>query len=304
MGMRRIKTLMGALAAMAAGALSFAPAGGADLDPHFAAMNQPLAPFKIADNLYYVGASDVTSYLIVTPHGKMILIDGGFEQTAPQILANIRTLGFDPKNIRILLNSHAHLDHAGGLAALKAATGAKFLASAQDAPVLEAGGANDFSLKNALFPPIKPDRTLHDGEKVALDGVTLTAHVTAGHTKGCTTWTMPVTMDGKRENALFLCSLSVLSQFRLIGNPAYPTQAADFEKSFATLKTLKCDVFLASHGMFFDMLGKRTKLLAGAKPNPFIDPQGCRDFFAKAQDAFDKRLAECKADPACGKKED
>jgi metallo-beta-lactamase class B len=295
---------LGALAATAAGALSFAPAGGTDLAPQYAAMNQPLAPFKIADNLYYVGASDVTSYLIVTPHGKMILIDGGFEQTAPQILANIRTLGFDPANVRILLNSHAHFDHAGGLAALKAATGAMFQASAEDAPVLEAGGANDFSLKNASFPPIKPDRIVPDGTKVALDGVTLTAHVTAGHTKGCTTWTMPVVMDGQTEQALFLCSVSVLSQFRLIGNPNYPAQAADFEKTFATLKGLQCDVFLGSHGQFFDMTAKRAKLLADAKPNPFIDPAGCHAFIVAAETYFDKRLAECKADPACGKKED
>ncbi len=295
---------MGALAAMAAGALCFAPAGSAELDAHFAAMNQPLAPFKIADNLYYVGASDVTSYLIVTPHGKLILLDGGFEQTAPQILANIRTLGFDPKTVKILLNSHAHFDHAGGLAALKAATGAMFFASAEDAPVLEAGGANDFALKNALFPPIKPDHILPDGTKVALDGVTLTAHITAGHTKGCTTWTMPVVMNGVSQEALFLCSLSVLDQFRLIGDPNYPTQAADFEKSFATLGGLKCDVFLSSHGMFFDMLAKRARLLAGARPNPFIDPKGCRAFIAKAEGYFDKKLAACKADPACGKKED
>jgi metallo-beta-lactamase class B len=301
--MRRTKILLGALAAMAAGALSFAPAGSADLAPQYAAMNQPLAPFKIADNLYYVGASDVTSYLIVTREG-LILLDGGFEQTAPQILANIRTLGFDPKQVKFLLNSHAHFDHAGGLAALKAATGAAFVASAPDAPVLEAGGANDFALKNALFPPIKPDAIVADGEGVTLGGVTLFAHITAGHTKGCTTWTLRVTIDGKRENALFLCSVSVLSQFRLIGNSAYPNQAADYEKTFATLKGLTCDVFLGSHGQFFDMTAKRARLLAGAKPNPFIDPAGCHAFIAAAETYFNKRLAECKADPACGKTED
>jgi metallo-beta-lactamase class B len=302
--MTRTRHWIGALAAMAVGAFFFASTTAADLDAHFAAMNQPLAPFKIADNLYYVGANDVTSYLIVTGGGQMILLDGGFEQTAPQILANIRALGFDPKKVRILLNSHAHLDHAGGLAALKAATGAMFLASDADAPVLAAGGANDFALKGALFPPIKADHTFPDGMHVSLGGVTVTAHITAGHTKGCTTWTMPVTIDGQPEEALFLCSLTVLSQFRLVGDPNYPTQAADFQKSFATLKGLKCDVFLASHGAFFGLLDKRTRLLAGAKPNPFIDPRGCHTFFAAAEAAFDKRLAECKTDPACGKKED
>lgn len=287
---------------MAAGALSFSPAGSADLSA-FAAMNQPQAPFKIADNLYYVGASDLTSYLIVTRDGA-ILIDGGLERTAPMILEHIRTLGFDPKTVKYLLNSHAHFDHAGGLAALKAATGATFVASAPDAPVLAAGGANDFALKNATFPPIRADRIIADGESVTLGGVSITAHVTAGHTKGCTTWTLPVTIDGKRETALFLCSLSVLQQFRLIGDPNYPAQAADFEKSFASLKTLKCDVFLASHGSFFGLKDKFAKLRAGAKPNPFIDPQGCRAFLAKAEAYFDQRLAACKADPACGKRED
>ncbi len=276
---------------MAAGALSFSTA--AELPPDMAAMNQPQAPFKIADDLYYVGASDVTSYLIVTRDGY-ILLDGGFAQTAPMILGHIRALGFDPKGIKYILNSHAHFDHAGGIAAIRAATGAKFVASAPDAPALEAGGAD--------FPPARPDRIIADGERVTLGGVAITAHITAGHTKGCTSWTLPVTMDGKTENALFLCSLSVLSSYRLIGDPRYPNQAADYEKSFATLDGLKCDVFLGAHGQFFDMKEKTARL--GAKPNPFIDPRGCRAFFAKARAAFDKRLAECKADPACGKTEE
>ncbi len=276
---------------MAAGALSFSTA--AELPPDMAAMNQPQAPFKIADDLYYVGASDVTSYLIVARDGY-ILLDGGFAQTAPMILGHIRALGFDPKGIKYILNSHAHFDHAGGIAAIRAATGAKFVASAPDAPALEAGGAD--------FPPARPDRIIADGERVTLGGVAITAHITAGHTKGCTSWTLPVTMDGKTENALFLCSLSVLSSYRLIGDPRYPNQAADYEKSFATLDGLKCDVFLGAHGQFFDMKEKTARL--GAKPNPYIDPRGCRAFFAKSQAAFDKRLAGCKADPACGKTEE
>jgi metallo-beta-lactamase class B len=277
---------------------------GAELTPPFAAMNEPLAPFQIADNLYYVGARDVTSYLIVTKDG-LILLDGGFEQSAPQFLANVRTLGFDPKNIKFILNSHAHFDHAGGIAAIKSSTGAKFVASRQDQGILEAGGHNDFALHDAaLFPPIKVDRVINDGERLTLGGTVLTAHITAGHTKGCTTWTMPVTIDGKRQQVLFLCSLTVLPQFRLVGDPNYPEQAADFEKSFATLRTLKCDVFLASHGSFFNLLAKRVKHLAGAKPNPFIDPVGCRAFFAQAEQNFDKRLKACKTDPACTKPED
>jgi len=295
-----MKRTLGALAAMAAGALCLVPAGGASTASN--AMNQPQAPFRIADNLYYVGMSDVTSYLVVTRDGY-ILIDGGFDTSAPAILTHIRALGFDPRRVKYLLNSHAHYDHAGGLAALKAATGATMAASAQDAPVLEAGGTNDFALKFS-FPPFRVDKLIKDGEAITLGGVSITAHITAGHTKGCTTWTLPVTIDGRMEHALFLCSLSVLSEYRLIGDPNYPTQAADYEKSFATLKALPCEVFVASHGMFFDLKSKLAKLQAGAKPNPFIDPEGCRAFLAKAEAAFDQRLAQCKAEPACGKGED
>jgi metallo-beta-lactamase class B len=303
--MTRIKRLVGALAAMAAGALSFAggPAPGSGLAPEYAAMNGPMTPFRIADNLYYVGASDVTSFLIVTRDGY-ILIDGGFEQTAPAILDHIRALGFDPAKIRYILNSHAHFDHAGGIAAIRAATGAKFAASAADAPVLKEGGANDFALKGYLFPPAAPDRIVADGERVTLGGVSITAHITAGHTKGCTTWTLPLTVDGRRQTALFLCSLSVLSEYRLIGDPNYPGQADDFEKTFATLESLPCDVFLGSHGSFFDLKGKAAKLAAGATPNPFVDPRGCRAYVAKARAVFDTRLAACKADTACGKTAD
>jgi metallo-beta-lactamase class B len=291
--------LLGALAALAASVLSFA--APAPLSPAFQAMNGERAPFKIADNLYYVGMSDVTSYLVVTPKGYFLL-DGGFEQSAPAILAHIRTLGFDPSKVKYLLNSHAHFDHAGGLAALKTATGAVFEASAPDAPVLAAGGQDDFALHDtALFPPVKADRIVRDGDTISLGGVTMTAHITAGHTKGCTTWTLPLTVDGKPQTALFLCSLSVLDAFRLVDNPRYPQQAADFEKSFATLKTLKCDVFLASHGQFFGLAEKSTKLAAGATPNPFVDPEACHAYVVKAEAAFDRRLAQCKAEPAtCG----
>ena len=281
-----------------AGAASTAP-----LAPVYQAMNGEQAPFKIAGNLYYVGMSDVTSYLIVTPKGD-ILLDGGFEQSAPAILAHIRALGFDPRKVKYLLNSHAHFDHAGGLAELKHVTGAAFVASAPDAPILAAGGHGDSTFGDtAIFPPIRADRIVRDSDTVSLGGVTLTAHVTAGHTPGCATWTMPLTVDGKTQTALFLCSLSALNDFRLIGNPLYPNQAADFEKTFAMLKTLKCDVFLGAHGQFFGLAAKSAKLAAGAIPNPFVDPRGCRDFIAQAEATFDKHLAACKAGGPCGKKD-
>ena len=155
-------------------------------------------PFHLIGDIYYVGSSDVTSFLIVTPAGD-ILLDGGFVETAPRIEANIRALGFKLSDVKILLNSHAHYDHAGGLAELKRATGARFVAMQGDAALLARGGRGDFFFGDRdTFPPVEPDRVIHDGDTVMLGGVTLTAHLTAGHTRGCTTWTMPTEVTARR----------------------------------------------------------------------------------------------------------
>jgi len=159
-------------------------------DPTSRSWNQPVEPYRIAGNIYYVGASDITSFLITTPEGH-ILLDGGFVETAPIIEANVRKLGFKLEDVKILLSSHAHFDHAGGLAELKRATGAKFAAMDKEAPLLARGGKWDFLFGDKYpFPPIQADRILHDGDTVLLGGTTLTAHLTPGHTKGNTTWTM------------------------------------------------------------------------------------------------------------------
>jgi metallo-beta-lactamase class B len=271
---------------IAAGLAALAATGAlaADADD-----NAPVKPFKIADNLYYVGASDITSYLIATPAG-LIVIDGGYDRTAPQILANIRTLGFDPKQVKILLNSHAHLDHAGGLAQLKRETGARLLASRADAPMLEDGGKTDPG-GVPPFPPVKVDGFVADGQVVELGGVKLTARLTPGHTRGCTSWTLPVQVEGRTRQALSICSVSVLPMYRLTGAKAtYPGIADDYAKSFAKLKALPCDVFLGSHGRFFDLTGKRAKLAAGGA-NPFVDPAGCRAFIVAGEKTYLDRLA-------------
>lgn len=262
----------------------------ADLAPQYAAMNGPMAPFRVSDDIYYVGAADVTSFLIVTDAG-LILTDGGFEQTAPEIEANIKTLGFDIKDVKILLNSHAHFDHAGGLAALKAASGARLLAGRRDVPMLESGGATDFA-QLGRFPPVKVDLYLDDGAKIALGHTVLTAHETAGHTKGCTSWTMTTHVKGKPVNVLFICSLTVLSEYRLLSEPNYPEMAADFAASFRTLRALPCGIFLASHGQFFDLKGKRAKLDQNPSVNPFIDLQGCRQYIDTAEQHYDAELAK------------
>ncbi|MEA2568857.1 MAG: metallo-beta-lactamase class [Acidobacteriota bacterium] len=256
-------------------------------DPESRSWNQPVTPFRIAENVYYVGASDVTSYLITTPKGH-IVIDGGFAETAPMIRRNIEQLGFRISDVRILLSSHAHYDHAGGLAELKSASGATFYASTGDAPQLARGGLDDPQFGNRFpFPPITADRLLHDGSRVTLGGTTLIAHVTPGHTKGCTTWTLK-TKEGL--DVVFIGSSTVPTGYRIAGNPRYPDAIDDYRKQFAILRSLKCDVFLASHGNFYDLAGKMKRL--GDKTNPFIDPDGYRAFVKATSERMEKVAAE------------
>jgi metallo-beta-lactamase class B len=270
--------------------------------------NDPTEPFAIGDGVYYVGASDIASYLFKTKAG-LILIDGGYATTAPQILKNIRTLGFDPRQVKILLSTHAHFDHAGGLAQIKRETGAAFYASKLDGDLIAHGGRGDFFLKPdekfaggaTTFEPVMPDRTLVDGQKVTLGEVTLTAHLTPGHTKGCTTWTFPIVTTYGRgtrvRQAMILCSNTVLPGYRLApGQESYPGITADFEKSYAFWRAAPCDVFLASHGKFFNMQAKREELLSQADGrSPFDDPDGCKAFFDASYTAFEAELAKQKA---------
>ncbi len=260
----------------------------AQKDPVSRSWNQPVEPFRIIRNVYYVGASDVTAYLIATPKGH-ILLDGGFEETAPMIMDNVAKLGFDPHDIRILLNSHAHYDHAGGLAAIHSATGATFIASEGDAPQLARGGRDDPQFGDRFpFPPITPDKLARERDRVALGGSILTAHITAGHTRGCTTWTMVVREKGKSYNIVFVGSPSVPDTYKLVGNARYPDAVDDYRRQFATLKSLPCDVFLAAHGNFYDLAGKMKR--RGEKRNPFIDPEGYKAFVERMEGAFEERV--------------
>ena len=248
-----------------------------------------MAPFRIVANLYYVGAAEVASYLITTPKGH-IIIDGGFEETAPMILANVHKLGFDPHDVRILLNTHAHYDHAGGLLELKNATQATFMASEPDAPLLAAGGRGDAQFANRFgFPAIIPDRLLRDGDKVSLGGATLTAHVTSGHTPGCTTWTTTIRQRLKPYDVVIVCSASVPDGYNLVGNAHYPNIVADYRRTFATLRSLPCDIPLAPHGSFFNLMEK-AKLARSDGPNAFVDQRGYKAYVDRAEAAFERAL--------------
>ncbi|MFL5578987.1 MAG: subclass B3 metallo-beta-lactamase [Gemmatimonadaceae bacterium] len=268
--------------------LAVGGAAGAQSDSASRAWNQPVAPFRIVGNVWYVGAADIASYLITSPRGH-VLIDGGFVETAPQILRNIRTLGFRPGDVRTLLTTHPHYDHAGGLARVKRETGARLLASAPDAPVLEQGGRNDFFFKDSVFhyPRVRVDGTVRDGDTLRVGTTLLTAHVTPGHTRGCTTWTARVDDAGTPRDVVVLCSASVPG-YELVDPPAYPGIVEDYERTFRALRALPCDVPLAAHGAFFGLAAKRAR--AGTSPNPFVDPDGCRRMIDDAERSFRRRL--------------
>ena len=254
----------------------------------------PVEPFRIAGNIYYVGSNDLTSYLIVTPIGN-ILIDTGQREMVPQVTSNIEKLGFQLSDIKLILSSHAHFDHAGGIAEVRRLTGAKFFASQLDAPLLERGGKGDPNFGDRFpFEPTKPDETFANGKQIKLGGTTLRANVTPGHTKGCTTWTTMVQEGGKKLNVVFVCSISSPG-YRLVNNKGYKDIEADYLRSFEWFKNAKVDIFLASHAVFYDIEGKMTAMRAGAKVNPFSDPKGYKEFIERNEKEFLKKLAEQKA---------
>jgi len=270
-------------------AIALAVPVGAQSDPESRAWNRPVKPFRIIGNVYYVGAFEVSSYLITTPRGH-ILLDSGFAETVPQIRDNVKQLGFRLEDVKLLINSHAHYDHAGGLAELKALTGARLAASEADAAQLAAGGRGDFQWGDQLaFPPVAADRILHDGETIELGGVWMVAHLTPGHTKGNTTWTMEVKDGGKTYNVVFMGSTSAPG-YKLVNNSKYPNIVADYQRSFRLLESLPCDVFLGPHGSFFSLQEKQALLEQGAAANPFIDPQGYRQFLENSKQGFYEQL--------------
>ena len=270
--------------------ISLCPAAiNAQADEESRSWNQPVKPFRLIGNIYYVGASDVTSFLIVTPQGH-ILLDSGFVETVPQIKQNIAQLGFRLEDVKFLINSHAHYDHAGGLAQLKQLTGARLMVSEPDAVLLAAGGKGEFGFGDRFpYPPVKADGIVRNGYELKLGDVTMVAHLTPGHTKGSTTWTMKVKEGANEYDVVFLGSTSVPG-YKLVDNVAYPTIADDYARTFRLLKSLPCDVFLAPHGMFFSLKEKSKSLAAGKEPNPFIDPNGYMTYLEDSEADFKNQL--------------
>ncbi len=254
---------------------------------------EPFPPYRIIGNIYYVGSRGLASYLITTPKGD-ILINSDLATSVPQIRASVEKLGFQFNDIKILLISHAHWDHASGSAQIKEITGATYMVMDADVPVIEAGGKGDFMYGdnlNSRFQPTKVDRVLHDGDKIELGGTVLVAHLTPGHTKGCTTWTLQVRDAGKTYNVVIVGSTNVNPGYKLVNNTLYPQIAQDYERTFRVLKSLPCDVFLGAHGSYYGMEAKYARMKPGA-PNPFIDPDGYKKFLAQKEQDFRRELAK------------
>lgn len=254
---------------------------------------EPFPAFRIAGNLYYVGSKGLANYLVTTPQGN-ILINSGLESNVPMIEASIEKLGFKFKDTKILLISHAHWDHDAGSAKIKKMTGASYMVMDADVPVVESGGKADFEYSNSpdfLYPPAKVDRVLHDGDEVRLGGAVLVAHLTPGHTKGCTTWTMKVTAGAKTYDAVIIGSPNVNPGYKLVHNSNYPQIAEDYERMWSVLKSLPCDIFLGAHGGYFG-LEEKYPLMKKGGANPFIDPGGYKKFVAQKELEFRTELAK------------
>ncbi len=254
----------------------------------------PQKPFRIAGNLYYVGSRDLAAYLVVTPAGN-ILINANLESSPPQIRASVESLGFRWADTRILLNSQAHFDHSAGNAEVVRETGAKLMVMDGDVQAMETGDAHDFGgNEGGQFPPVRVARVLHDGDTVRLGGTVLTAHKTAGHTRGCTTWTMQVMDEGHARNVVIIGGFAAWDSYRLIDTPkkpaSYPGILGDFEHGFAVERSLPCDIFLGAHGGYFDMQQKLARLPKEG-PSVWIDPEGYHAAIAEAEKSIEAKAA-------------
>lgn len=254
--------------------------------------NEHVEPFRIIGNIHYVGAKGVSAYLITTTEGHFLL-DGGLAQTAPLILTNIERLGFNIRDVRYLLNSHAHFDHAAGLARLQRASGARMIASEADRAPLEAGRFPYGPSASIAFAPVRVDRVIADGETLTLGGTTLTAHITPGHTPGCTSWSMNVSgADGATHRAFFHCSATVAGQS--LAPPAYPQIVTDFEATFARVREMEADVLLTNHPEFMELEARRARQLAGVE-DAFVDANALNALNERLERAFNEELARQQA---------
>lgn len=248
---------------------------------------------RVIGNVYYVGSSNLATYLITTPKGHF-LINSGFDETVPLIAASVESLGFKMRDVKVILASHAHSDHVEGHAKLQELTGAKVFVMRGDDDVIAHGGEGQYLYTDSRWKPCAVDRVLKDGDEVKLGDVALVARRTPGHTRGCTTWTWQVADGDKKYTVVVIGSPNVNPGYRLVDNKDYPEIADDFAKTFEILKSLKCDVFLGAHGAYYGLPAKYDQLKSGSKKNPFIDPEGYRAYVEEREKNFRRILAEQK----------
>jgi metallo-beta-lactamase class B len=246
--------------------------------------NKPFPPHRVIGNLFYVGTNYLSSYLIATNEGH-ILINPSYEESVPLIEASVEKLGYHMKDIKVILISHAHDDHCAGAAKMKELTHAKLMVMDADVKEVEDGGLSDFHYKDMRWTPVKVDRVLHDGTDVTLGGITLTAHKTAGHTKGCTTWTTRIA----NRDVVIVGSPNVNEGYKLLYNDKYPDIVSDFEHTFTVLRSLRCDIFLGAHGAYYNMEEKYRRLMQGGS-NPFLDERGYQSYVEDREVAFKNAL--------------
>lgn len=259
--------------------------------------NEQRAPFRMIGNIHWVGHSQVGAFLLTTPEGH-ILMDSTSTSDWPWVRENIEKLGFKIGDIKILLNSHPHEEHMGGMAMFKELTGAKLIVSEATAAEMAVGGRTDFREDGSeQYKPVKADRTVRDRESITFGGLTLTAHITPGHTRGGTTWTMELDEAGKKYNVVFMSGMAPAGVDRapLLNNRKYPQIKEDFESAFRRLKSLPCDVFLYPRAPTIKLDEKQARLNKGETPNPFIDPEGCRGYIAEYEKRFHDQLNQERA---------
>ena len=248
----------------------------------------PVEPFHIIDNIYFVGTTvQSVSYLITSPEGH-IIIDSAFEESVPTILGNVEKLGFKPADIKIILTAHAHVDHVGGHALMQEETGGQIMVMAEDVGIVESGGKSDPAVKEP-WTPAKVDRVLKDGDQVTLGKTVLTAHLTPGHTQGCTTWTTTAEAEGKKYNVVFMCGVRIDGP-SLLSDPDYPDIATDLAGTYKVLEALPVDVYLGGHGYWFNLGEKIERVKKGEGYKVFIDPEGYRRAINGWQQDFVDRL--------------
>jgi metallo-beta-lactamase class B len=251
----------------------------------------PIEPFRVIDNIYYVGTEGIAVYIIKTSQG-LILMDTAMPQSTSLIKESMAKLGFKVADIKLIVNSHAHLDHTGGFAEIKKESGAQLIAGERDKPLLEGGYyPGDEQNPDLAFPPVKVDRAVKEGDKITLGDVTLIAHATPGHSPGCTSWETKAKDGGKERSVLFFCSGTVALNHLVGGSTTYPGIVDDYRATYAKVKAMKVDVLLGPHPEVYDMEAKRKEMRDGA-PNPFVKPGELATYVATLEKDFDAQLAK------------